>query len=541
MHSGNPSATGVGSPSPEDRAVAEPFFAAFERDRLARSPARLTTVLCACPSDDASALAAALSASLARQSGRAVLLVDARRDGILVLSKLAASAGAPALGDVLRDRALLALHESTAASDGLLGRARLAGFAGNEGVRPATPDALAALDWLRYLYDDIVLLHSPSDDFGAAARLAAERSFTLVRDTEHAGASPAEGIEIVVLGSGPVTSENGVGGIWDRGQAPPASRGVHVLPADNGALQRILETGRPAIQSEPERAFGRAVDSLARRIGRMQIGVALGAGMAKGFAHLGALRVLRDAGVPIDYIAGTSIGAIVGSAYAGGMPLERLEELMNGADRRLRTLAIPTKALLRDTGLKKIILGCHERAPTARFEDLTLPFAAVATDINSGRKTVLDEGLVWQAVQASVSYPGLFPATVIGNQVFVDGGLVEPVPSQTARDMGADVVIAIDLTSPGRRNGLGGSAEKAQTPGLFRVVWRSMEIMLGEITARSLGAADVVIRPAIGRSGLKDFRTRGPVFIEAGAKAAEAALPQIRALVPASSASRVAV
>jgi NTE family protein len=174
---------------------------------------------------------------------------------------------------------------------------------------------------------------------------------------------------------------------------------------------------------------------------------------------------------------------------------------------------------------------CHDRAPTATFAQLAIPFAAVATDVASGREVVLRDGLVWRAVQASISVPGIFPPAVINNRLLVDGGLVNPVPTQTVKEMGADIVIGVDLSSSGRERDAA-EAGGDRRPNLIELLWRSMEIMLGEITARSAATGDVTIRPDVGRSGLGDFSRKGDAFIAAGEEAAAAVLPDLHRLLP---------
>jgi len=268
----------------------------------------------------------------------------------------------------------------------------------------------------------------------------------------------------------------------------------------------------------------------------MEVGLALGAGAAKGFAHLGVLRVLEENAVPIDYIAGCSIGAIVGALYAGGFSLADIERRLQGANRRFVRWTIPVASIWSDRGLKDVL---REPGPMVQFQDLAIPFAAVATDLTTGREVVLRDGLVWRAVQASVSIPGIFPPTVIAGRPLVDGGLVSPVPSQTARQMGADVVVAVDIMSPTNRTE--GSAlpparlarmTGSRAPNLVEVLWRSTEVMQGEIALRSAATADVTIRPKIGRSRWGDFSYRGRAFITAGEEAAREAMAELQRFLP---------
>ena len=339
-----------------------------------------------------------------------------------------------------------------------------------------------------------------------------------------------------------VTSDNQVGGLWEASIVAGATAMSDALagdgavrfrfiPRDPGLLCRVRTNGVGVLKTEADGPFLQAISRLARRIGGMEIGLALGAGMAKGFSHIGVLRAFQREGVPIDYLAGSSIGSIVGSVYAGGMVLGQLEELMTGADKRFVKLTLPIRSVSSNRGLRKILTTCHERASTAQFPELFIPFAAVATDVDSGREVVLRDGVIWSSVLASISMPGIFPPIVHNERVLVDGGLVNPVPSKTVRDMGADIVIGVDLAASamGSRAAVEG---RARVPNIIEMLWRTMEIMLGEITSRSAANADVTIRPNTGHSQLRDFSRRGQEFIAAGDEAAVQALPEIAALLP---------
>jgi NTE family protein len=268
----------------------------------------------------------------------------------------------------------------------------------------------------------------------------------------------------------------------------------------------------------------------------MEVGLALGAGGPKGFAHIGVLRVLEENAVPVDYIAGCSIGAIVGAGYAAGWSLADIEKVLQGADRKVVRWTLPFRSIWSDAGLKEILRGS---SATLRFGDLDTPFAAVATDVATGREVILREGLVWRALQASASIPGIFPPVLLSGRYLVDGGLVDPVPSHTVREMGARIVVAVDLMSSGPRahenSGppeISISGPATRVPNLVEMLWRSTEIMQEEVAVRSAATADVTIQPKVGRSRWSDFSRRGQSFIAAGEQAARDALPELRRLLP---------
>jgi NTE family protein len=306
-------------------------------------------------------------------------------------------------------------------------------------------------------------------------------------------------LDVAVLTDLDVSSDNRVGGLWERAvnlrrsliesQLGLSGRGLglRLLPRDPGVLARVAEVGVAAVDHESDEPFAQSLRRLARRVGRAEVGIALGAGMAKGFAHIGVLNLLRLHSVPIDYIAGSSIGSIVVSS---------------------------------NRGLKKILTTCHERAPTAEFPELFVPFAAAATDVTTGQEVVLRDGIVWSTVLASISMPGVFPPVVHEGRVLVDGG----------REMGADIVIGVDLATTAQPEAPAEASPRL--PNIIEMIWRTMEIMLGEITSRSAASADVTIRPSTGHSHIRDFSRRGPEFVAAGERAALAALPEIATYLP---------
>jgi NTE family protein len=248
------------------------------------------------------------------------------------------------------------------------------------------------------------------------------------------------------------------------------------------------------------------------------------------------LRVLKESGIPIDALAGCSIGAVAGALYCGGLPFERILNIMQGADRKLTKWTLPIASIWSDVGLKNLL---RENGPHVRMSQLRIPFAAVACDIRSGREVALRKGLVWKAVRASVSVPGMFPAALVDGRALADGGLVDPVPSTTARAMGADYVIAVDLMSPSARAKQAARAPSSKNnrrhsrPNLVEMLWRSMEIMQEEITVRSASHADVNIEPELGRARWKDFSLRSAEFVAAGEAAAHAKVDTIRAITGA--------
>lgn len=288
-------------------------------------------------------------------------------------------------------------------------------------------------------------------------------------------------------------------------------------------------------------------------MGRPRLAIALGSGSARGWAHIGVLRALEQAGITPDIVCGTSMGAFVGAAYASGS-LDSLEGWARGLTRR-DVLGFFDVSL----GAGGLIKGEKLLGYTSRlfldetFADLDKPFACVATDLASGREVWLKEGRILDAVRASVALPGLLVPQLLDGCYLVDGGLVNPVPVSLCRALGADIVIAVDLgmdtiglrsrlgdpSAPlpawrqtmGRWLGREGEGEKVVRPSLADVVSNSIAIMQGRIARSRLAGepADVLIAPRLGQLGLLDFH-RADEAIAAGRKATEHMLPMLLAI-----------
>jgi NTE family protein len=288
-------------------------------------------------------------------------------------------------------------------------------------------------------------------------------------------------------------------------------------------------------------------------MGKPRLAIALGSGSARGWAHIGVLRALQQAGITPDIVCGTSMGAFVGAAYASGS-LDSLEGWARGLTRR-DVLGFFDVSL----GAGGLIKGEKLLGYTSRlfldetFADLDKPFACVATDLASGREVWLREGRILDAVRASAALPGLLVPQLLDGCYLVDGGLVNPVPVSLCRALGADIVIAVDLgmdtvglrsrpgdpSAPapawrqtmGRWLGLEGEGEKVVRPSLADVVSNSIAIMQARIARSRLAGepADVLIAPRLGQLGLLDFH-RADEAIAAGRRATEHMLPMLRAI-----------
>jgi NTE family protein len=269
---------------------------------------------------------------------------------------------------------------------------------------------------------------------------------------------------------------------------------------------------------------------------RPGVGLALGGGFARGFAHLGILRVLEEQNIPISHIAGTSVGSILGAAYASGAPLERLVDTCRTL--RLRDIArwrVSRLGLASNYCLGDLIERVFE---SRRFEDLRIPMSVVTTDLASGEPVVFTHGPLVEVIRASCAFPGLFEPVEIGTRFLADGGLVAPVPTLAARAMGngihgktaANIVIGVSV---GMHDGYRGAPAN-----IFQVVSRAVSAAQkhqAEIWERQ---ADLVLRPEVQSLAWDDF-DRTAEAIDAGAAAARRALPRIRQLLELAAPSRL--
>lgn len=251
-----------------------------------------------------------------------------------------------------------------------------------------------------------------------------------------------------------------------------------------------------------------------------RLGLALGGGAAKGFAHVGVIKVLEGAGLVPAVVSGTSAGSVVGALYASGLSGIELQEQSFALDEgRVRDLTLfGVGGLVKGEKLQSYVNELLKQRP---LEGLAKPFAVVATNLDSGERVIFARGNSGQAVRASCSVPGVFQPAVIAGKRYVDGGLVSPVPVDAARELGADLVIAVDISSKARD----GKAE-----GILSNLNQTITIMGQKLGEQEMKRADVVIRPRVGQIGAADFDQKHVAVLE-GEKAAQLALPAIREAV----------
>lgn len=247
-----------------------------------------------------------------------------------------------------------------------------------------------------------------------------------------------------------------------------------------------------------------------------KIALVLGGGASRGFAHIGVLKILEGNRVPVHMIVGTSAGSFIGSLYAYGFSAFQLQKIAVSIDQaEIIDYAVPDNGFVKGEKLEAYVNNLVQSAP---IEKMRIPFYAVATNVQNGREVVFGSGNTGTAVRASCAIPGIFRPVKIGNEMYVDGGVVSPVAVDAARRLGADVVIAVDISA---------DMNAKQPEGTIDTILQSIGIMQSKISAAQLSRADVIVRPNVGRIGAADFDRRHDAIME-GEKAALAALPAIQ-------------
>ncbi|MEH6905088.1 patatin-like phospholipase family protein [Neobacillus drentensis] len=250
-----------------------------------------------------------------------------------------------------------------------------------------------------------------------------------------------------------------------------------------------------------------------------KIGLALGSGGARGFAHLGVIKALKDAGIPIHLIAGSSMGALVASFYGAGIDMERLYKLSTAFKRKyFLDFTVPKMGFISGKKVKEFIkVFTHGK----NIEELDIPIGIVATDLLTGEKVVFQTGPVADAVRASISIPGIFVPEKYNGRILVDGGVSDRVPVSVAKEMGADIVIAVDVSRV-KRN--------AEILSIYDVIMQSIDIMQAEIINNREIAASVMIRPPVEIYSSRAF-TNIDEIINLGEAEAKKSLHQIKTVI----------
>lgn len=250
-----------------------------------------------------------------------------------------------------------------------------------------------------------------------------------------------------------------------------------------------------------------------------KIAVVLGAGASKGFAHIGVLKVLESHKIPVHIVVGTSVGSFVGGLYAYGYSPYELQTIALGIQKNdIADYIIPDNGFIKGEKLENFVNVRVKYTPMEKFK---IPFYAVATNIQNGEEMIFGRGNPGKAVRASCSLPGIFNPVRIGDKYYVDGGVVNPLAADVARRFGADVVIAVDISS---------SVETAPPKATVDTILQAVDIMYNKIASLHLKHSDIVIKPKVGHIGSSDFTKRHEAIME-GEKAATEAMPAINQIM----------
>ena len=374
------------------------------------------------------------------------------------------------------------------------------------------PRALpATFEALFHVFDQILV----QADASSAPTLATARTLRL----------EASGGPIPATPGGPLRVRG-----WTRATTRPRADLVSVVEVSELSAEEQDEL-RAGVLSQ-QSAAGRELGWAARDLTGLKVGLALGAGSIRGYAHVGVIDVLRRAGLDFDYVVGTSVGAAVAGLLVLGNDATGIADHLDEFAPNLFRLKMPFTSMLSDRGMRNYLrsLGADRR-----FEDLDVPLALVAADILSQRELVLCRGLVWQAVLASISIPGIYPAQRIGPHIVVDGGVLNPFPVNVAAELGAGTVIGVKLGSghPNPEYEVDVVAATGRPPAMLGVLMRAIEMMQRGIAAEATDATVITISPKVDPAGvgLRNMEA-GRHYIEDGVIAAEAALPRIATALP---------
>ncbi len=293
----------------------------------------------------------------------------------------------------------------------------------------------------------------------------------------------------------------------------PSSAPAPVVTERSVAERTVTERSEPDRGMPTEAAAPPAAQPV-RRTPRLCL--ALGGGAARGFAHIGVIQVLEESGIKPHCVAGTSAGSLVAALYASGLNGSELARLALRMDESAITdWSFPGRGVIRGEALARYV---RQQTQGRLIEQLPMPLGIVATDLDSGQGVLFRRGDLGQAVRASSAVPAVFQPVRIANREYVDGGLVSPVPVRYAREMGADVIVAVDIST---------APEGQPTNDPFSLLLQTFSIMGKSINQFELREADVVLRPALAGVGSADFTARQKA-IQAGRQAALAQLGAIR-------------
>jgi NTE family protein len=316
----------------------------------------------------------------------------------------------------------------------------------------------------------------------------------------------------------------------DEARVERPRNGLVVVPRPSGADEHALGRGILPLRT----GVGSALGYVARDVTGTSVGLALGAGSWKGYAHIGVLRALERLGVPIDYVAGASIGSVVATTVAKGYDWERCAEILDAGGSVAWFPTVPVGGLMsprRLYGVVRRVVGDE-----GRFENLPIPLAIVTADIDTHSEVIFRHGLIAPALMASMSIPGVYPAMHIGPYTLVDGGVVNPVPASAVAEMGAHKVIAVRLSLHGAPQHVlaEGALPSGRPPLALNSILRSIDMMQSRMSLDTAAGATITLAPdfsCIKDPGLRHF-VAGRAAIDRGEAAVEGAIEEIGSALP---------
>jgi NTE family protein len=376
-------------------------------------------------------------------------------------------------------------------------------------ARDSLESALGSLDAVLAEHATAIVVANSDEERLPLLAEAVDRTVALVRDEREldrlvdalGGDAAGQPLDAIVLAE----------------SASPVAGAVRVVPVDGGEI------------AADERAW------IARHLTRTKLGLALGAGGAKGYAHVGVLQVLEEAGYRVDYVAGSSIGGIVGAALALGMDSSGVDATMRQTFRPEVVDQIFKLSLTgSSTGLETMTQVLREATDDRSFADLEIPLAVMAVDLNGQEAAPLLSGPLWEALVAGTALAGIFPPFEQNGRRLVDGLALVPVPTDATRDLGADIVVSVNIISRQVLPAWPGELPQAEKPkgARARMLDTLLEVMdLAQLDSseRHAARADVAITPRFGPSSWRDFHL-ADLFLEAGRIAAQEQLPALQAL-----------
>jgi NTE family protein len=327
----------------------------------------------------------------------------------------------------------------------------------------------------------------------------------------------------------------------DRVLAVVGPAGLARVPA--GEAEVILVGDEPPPGVTPIRRLaagdvrGRDIDWIGRHLTRTKLGLALGAGGAKGYAHVAAISALERAGYTVDYVSGSSIGAFVGGWLAMGQDAATVDRTMRHAfDDETVTAMFTLSISGMSSGLDVVTRVCQETTEGRAFADLDIPLTVMTVDLNTRRPSPLTEGPLWEAFLAAIALAGLFPPYQMDGKRLVDGLALVPVPVPSVYEAGADIAVSCNIMSRESLTAWPGQEEEEQPAAAAKSRVRMLDTLLEvmdlsqlDASVRTAALADVVITPRFGPSSWRDFHLADK-FLEAGYEAAERQLSALHAL-----------